>query len=1786
MRVNSFSQTPLWGLLLLVSLPLHAASTTAKGATGGVRLARERLLLQSVQNRRLSFMPAPKGDAASFIAEGPGVEVSLEKDGLNVSTASLMTPPATRPRHATAFDGGLQNAVPLSGQKLNVSRAHVRFIGSNPDVEVQGLDPVAAKTSFFIGSNPANWHTDLPSYSRVRYTNLYPGIDLICYESLHGQFEYDLVIAPGADPSQIRFRVDGDKVASLDAQGDLLLDGAAGHIRLHHPVLYQDDASHKRPIQGQFRQIADNEYGFTTGSYNHSKPLIVDPQIKLIYSTYAGGIHDDESFGIAMDNQGNSYIVGYSASQDFPVTANALQTARMNIGTYTYDMVVMKFDPSGTLLYSTFLGGSLTDVGLTIAVDANGDAYIGGYTQSSDFPTTAKAFQATYGGGNDAVFAEISPDGSQLLYSTFLGGLGDETIAKLILNADGSFWMTGAASAPGLPASANAYQKQPNGKDNIFVAKAQFADDGTLQIPYLTFLGGSNPDQEIAFANADLAVDSSGNVYVASGTFSPDFPVTANAFEKPFPLSDGCDVSNTPNSIAFVTKFSPDLSQMLYSTVIGGKTESLVSNSTPPDCNQFARTIHLDAQGNIWLLGTTGMSDFPVTSNALSSQLNGNGSEGVDYFIAELSADGSKELYGSFFGGTEYDYGVKAVWDANNNIWMHGNTQSTNYPVTSDALQSALAGGGTAYDTTLTELSPDATQILYSTYLGGTGDDDLQGQGSIAIDALGNLHLTGETASTDYPVSSYAFQPFFANGDVGADSNDIYYSVIGTGLIGAVGPVAGGNTGDTTVNVTGAGFQTGASCQLKLNGTLINATKVSVSPTGTSLTCTFPLTGAAAGAYDVVVTNPGGGSSFTKPAAFTVQSGGAPKLWVNIVSRPKIRTGVPSSVVVTYGNSGDVDAYMTHLVITMPQNIQATYTIGVPPGLASGTTVPTSTNQNGLNQISLLLPRIAAGASGSFQMQITDPTNNDTYQLTAGISKPWFTSESAAETALTAASSSYTPATSCVSENPPTNCLNEYLTQFHTNGVTDAQAEGLAGSMLTALQQVVQYGTSPVISGSTSYSPPLATVNGTLVVDGIPSYDDTLDYHVTNVPQQNIFPTSSCVSYTGDTHDAIGASLLRCTIPVQSLVANGVFFAGGSFGETGSLIPTFDACFSAQQDITAAGFTVTATAGSDFCDLESDTPEDDDDSQDAMNSMDGTIVPIDPIPGDFDPDPTCWGCSNGSGGSGGSVDPNGKIGPLGDGSASHYVTGSAALSYNVYFENEATASLPASQVVVTDQLDPTKVDLSTLTFGPVTFGTNVLTPPSGSNGFTKTYTPPGVTSYIVRVQGSVDATTGLVKWTFTTLDPTTNLPPSDPTVGFLPPDVDGVEGQGSAIVNIMPESGQSTGAQITNGATVVFDANAPIDTPVWLNTLDVDPPTSAVTALPTVETVTAGAPTLTFPVAWSGTDKGSGVKSYTVYVSDNGGAYTPWQTAVSTTTANYTGTTGHTYGFYSIATDGAGNIEAVKTTADTTTLVSTLIGTISTIEASATTATVGTSLTFTATIAPASGNGTPTGTVTFMDGGTTVLGTGTLASGKATFATTALAVGGHTVTAVYGGASIYAGSTSASVTVTITAGSPDFNISLSPGSGAISGSGTASTTVSLTPAGGFTTAITLACSGLPADASCSFSPASVTPSGSGAATSTMTITTGTATALLERGNVGGTRLAFLGGGFLLGLLLLRKRRLLSLAISALVLIAVGWGVCGCAGSNSSSTPKGNYNVTVTATSGSLAHTATYSLTVQ
>jgi len=370
------------------------------------------------------------------------------------------------PRHlplATDYGRRTTNNGPRTRDVLTM-----RLAGANPKPTVSSDDELPGKSNYFIGNDPKKWRTNVPTYAKVRYENVYPGIDLVYYGN-QGQLEYDFVVAPGADPHAIVLDVVAGLVPAqngpsqahrrghpqgvplrIDSNGDLVIELDGGALRFHRPVVYQASRApspeSRAPVTGRYKLIGHNRVSFELGPYDHTRPLVIDPT--LTYSTYLGGSAADQGNGIAVDSSGNAYIVGSTSSTNFPITTGGFQTSSPGGG----DAFITKLNPQGSAaIYSTYLGGSSYDVAQAIASDAAGDAYITGYTDSTDFPVTAGAFQRTYAGGQDAFVTELNSSGSALIYSTYLGGSSGDTGRGIAINGSGNAYVTGETTSVNFP---------------------------------------------------------------------------------------------------------------------------------------------------------------------------------------------------------------------------------------------------------------------------------------------------------------------------------------------------------------------------------------------------------------------------------------------------------------------------------------------------------------------------------------------------------------------------------------------------------------------------------------------------------------------------------------------------------------------------------------------------------------------------------------------------------------------------------------------------------------------------------------------------------------------------------------------------------------------------------------------------------------------------------------------------------------------------------------------------------------------------------------------------------------------------------------------------------------------------------------------------------------------------------------------------------------------------------------------------------------------------------------
>lgn len=595
----------------------------------------------------------------------------------------------------------------------------LQLVGANNAAPAVGQDRQASVSNYFIGNDPSAWHANVPHYGGVRYENVYPGINIVYYGN-QGQLEYDFDVAPGGDPGLIRLGFTGTQAKSLDSAGNLVLHTSGGDVVQHAPVLYQETDGVRQEVAGQYVINQDGTVSFAIGAYDANRALMIDPL--LVYSTYLGGNGGANGWSIAVDSSGAAYIAG-DADVGFP-TVNALQGP---FGGGVTDAFVSKLNAAGSaLVYSTYFGGGNADGARGIAVDSSGAAYVTGYTTSTNFPT-ANALQGTFGGTiekqffafGDAFVAKLNPAGSALLYSTYLGGKGDEVGHGIAVDSSGDAYVTGETTSADFP-TVHSLQSNTN-MDAAFVAKLNPSGSALL---YSTYLGGNQGGS--SNAGNGIAVDSSGAAYVTGQTNATDFATTTSAFQR----ASGGDYD------AFVTKLNPAGSALIYSTYLGGAQKD------------FGNGIAVDSSGVAHVTGATAMipfsnsyNDFP-TANALQGAF----STGVENaFVTALNAAGSALIYSTFLGGGPFDFGSGIAVDSSGDAYVVGNTDSSHFP-TANAIQESYGGGD--FDAFVTKLNP-AGALFYSTYLGGTGRDDGRG---IAVDSLGNAYVTGQTGSTDFPM--------------------------------------------------------------------------------------------------------------------------------------------------------------------------------------------------------------------------------------------------------------------------------------------------------------------------------------------------------------------------------------------------------------------------------------------------------------------------------------------------------------------------------------------------------------------------------------------------------------------------------------------------------------------------------------------------------------------------------------------------------------------------------------------------------------------------------------------------------------------------------------------------------------------------------------------------------------------------------------------------------------------------------------------------------------------------
>jgi len=838
--------------------------------------------------------------------------------------------------------------------KRSVSKSSVLLMGlenGNPHPEIQGLDQLPGKSNYFIGNDPSKWHRDIAQFARVRYANVYPGIDLIFYGN-RGSLEYDFEVAPGADPHRMTLKFQGVGRTTINSDGDLVLALPAGDVRLQAPRMYQIVGEQKVAVEGRFEVRGRNQVGFAVGEYEHTRTLVIDPV--LTYATYLGGSGDEACSvilgtgtpvsgcpAVAVDPASNAYIAGSTTSADFPLTTSPFQAGLKG----TANIFVTKFNAAAnTLLFSTYLGGSGKDYPAGVGVDSATNVIVAGTTSSANFPTR-NAFQSARTNGNNHVFVtELNPSGNALNYSTYLSGNDTETATGLAVGqSDQNAYVTGTTTSTNtpsatsaFPATLGAYQALPASGSTIqfFMSKVNPNLSSTASLAYSTYFGGGNPSTGVAVGGG-IAVDVNNNVYITGGTnflhigAPNDFPIL-NAYQGCLdtpPATTTCQ-SNVTNTDVFVAEFSPNAktgSQLLYSTYLGG---------TGSDIGYGIATDGTSA----YVTGSTSSTDFPVAGSGVFQPTYGGGSS--DAFLAKLTnpvttgtTPGSVTLsYFTYLGGADTDVGLAVAVDSIQGARLAGWTNSPNLPVLNNSsIQAAgYEGNNDAFvariDTTATTSTAPGH---YLSYLGGTGAD--YGTG-IAVDPLGASYAAGETSSSDLLIVASPQSPPFQTNLAG--TTDAFLAKLGPTLALTL-------TGTSSPPVVGVGNQ---------------------------VSFEYTITNGADEASNIIFTDtlPGSGASFTSATVSSGSCGGATGGIVSctigtlnagatatatVVLTPTAST-TPSTTTLTLGNTASVtvqgcnsctqslttSAFVNDYNITLspstatvPAGVPATYTATVTP---------------------------------------------------------------------------------------------------------------------------------------------------------------------------------------------------------------------------------------------------------------------------------------------------------------------------------------------------------------------------------------------------------------------------------------------------------------------------------------------------------------------------------------------------------------------------------------------------------------------------------------------------------------------------------------------------------------------------------------------------------------------------------------------------------------------------------------------------------------------------------------
>lgn len=602
----------------------------------------------------------------------------------------------------------------------------MKFAGANSETTIEEEDRLPGIVNYFAG-RPAQWRTKIPTYARVRYRRLYPGIDLVFYGN-NRELEYDLVVSPGADPGQIRLAIAGARKIRIDHEGNVVLETSAGDVIQQKPRIYQRNGATLHQIAGDYVITGRHEIGFRLESYDPRSPLVIDPVLR--FSTFLGGSNFDQGGGIGVDSHNSVVVTGQTCSPEFPVTIGTAPSVGCAI-------FITKLDFAGShLLFSTTLtnGTPFFNSSPALSLDPDDNVYIAGSTPfPSFFPATPGAYQTAVSANVDAFVVKLNANGSSIIYSTFLGGTLPNSANGVAADADGNAYVTGSTLSANFPTTPGAFQRQCKLAPSSVFCESQPAfvvklnSNGTRAL-FSTVLGGSKTQ-----TGSGIALDSSGNAYVAGITTSTDFPTTAGSAQPVFGGGSGD---------AFVTKVSSSGSHLIFSTYLGGGAFDAASG------------VAVDASGNAYVTGSTSSTNFPVLKALQPSCALQPGVGCDNAFIAKLSPNVGKLLYSTFLGGggDGLDLGQAIAVTKAGQAYVTGVTSSSFFPITTPAFQKVFRAGSIRRDGFITKVSSAGT-LIYSSYLGVDVDVPV----GVALDPDTNAYVAGGTIG-DFPVTPGSFQ--------------------------------------------------------------------------------------------------------------------------------------------------------------------------------------------------------------------------------------------------------------------------------------------------------------------------------------------------------------------------------------------------------------------------------------------------------------------------------------------------------------------------------------------------------------------------------------------------------------------------------------------------------------------------------------------------------------------------------------------------------------------------------------------------------------------------------------------------------------------------------------------------------------------------------------------------------------------------------------------------------------------------------------------------------------------